>query len=76
MIALNIMLLASAIVRLRQGQVNMTARWPWVVVFSFDLLRGFGFASALTEIGLPQSDISLALSKFNVGVEVGSWRDS
>ena len=32
---------------------------------------GFGFAGALSEIGLPQTDIPLALLFFNVGVEVG-----
>ena len=30
-----------------------------------------GFAGALTEIGLPQGDIPLALFAFNVGVEAG-----
>jgi len=38
---------------------------------SFGLLHGFGFAGALSEIGLPQTDIPLALLFFNVGVEVG-----
>ena len=31
------------------------------MAFLFGLLHGFGFASALTEIGLPQGDIPLAL---------------
>ena len=31
----------------------------------------FGFAGALSEIGLPQLDIPLALFSFNVGVEIG-----
>ena len=35
------------------------------------LLHGFGFASALAEVGLPQTAIPLALLTFNVGVEVG-----
>jgi hydrogenase/urease accessory protein HupE len=70
-IALSILLLACEIVRLRRGQESMTARWPWIVAFSFGLLHGFGFASALTEIGLPQSDIPLALLSFNIGVELG-----
>jgi uncharacterized membrane protein YecN with MAPEG domain len=35
------------------------------------LLHGFGFAGALREVGLPQSDIPVALLFFNVGVEVG-----
>ena len=46
-IALSILLLACEIVRLRRGQVSLTARWPWVVAFSFGLLHGFGFAGAL-----------------------------
>ena len=33
--------------------------------------HGFGFAGALSEIGLPQLDIPLALLSFNVGVEIG-----
>jgi hydrogenase/urease accessory protein HupE len=71
MIALSIMLLACEIIRLRCGQVSLTSRWPWIVAFSFGLLHGFGFASALTDIGLPQGDIPLALFSFNVGVEIG-----
>lgn len=38
---------------------------------SFGLLHGFGFASALMEIGLPQSERVTALLFFNVGVELG-----
>ncbi len=71
MIALSILLLACEILRVRQGQTSLTAQWPWVVAFSFGLLHGFGFASALTEIGLPPGDIPLALFSFNVGVEIG-----
>jgi len=37
----------------------------------FDILHGFGFASASTEIGLPQTTIPFALLFFNVGVEIG-----
>jgi hydrogenase/urease accessory protein HupE len=70
-IALSILLLACEIVRSERGAASLTARWPWVVAFSFGLLHGFGFAGALTEIGLPQGDIPLALFSFNVGVELG-----
>jgi hydrogenase/urease accessory protein HupE len=70
-VALSILLLASEIVRSRAGQPSLTARWPWFVAFSFGLLHGFGFASALSEIGLPRGDIPLALLTFNVGVEIG-----
>jgi hydrogenase/urease accessory protein HupE len=70
-IALSILLLAREIGRLEHGQVSLTSRWPWAVAFSFGLLHGFGFASALTDIGLPHGDIPLALFSFNVGVELG-----
>ncbi len=70
-IAFSIVLLASEIVRMRRGEASLTARWPWVVAFCFGLLHGFGFAGALSEIGLPKGDIPLALFAFNVGVEVG-----
>lgn len=70
-IALSILLLACEILRVRRGETSLTQRWPWAVAFTFGLLHGFGFAGALTEIGLPQGDIPLALFAFNVGVEVG-----
>jgi hydrogenase/urease accessory protein HupE len=70
-IALSILLLACEIVRMQRGQVSLTSRWPWIVAFCFGLLHGFGFASALTEIGLPLGDIPLALLSFNIGVEIG-----
>ena len=70
-IALSILLLACEIARTSTGQPSITARWPWLVAFSFGLLHGFGFASALSEIGLPHGDIPLALFMFNVGVEIG-----
>jgi hydrogenase/urease accessory protein HupE len=70
-IALSILLLATEIVNLERGEVGLTARWPWVVAFTFGLLHGFGFASALSDIGLPQGEVPLALLAFNVGVECG-----
>ncbi|HMO46154.1 MAG TPA: HupE/UreJ family protein [Rubrivivax sp.] len=70
-IALSILLLACEIVRVRRGQSSLTQRWPWLVAFSFGLLHGFGFAGALSEIGLPPGDIPLALFAFNIGVEAG-----
>lgn len=70
-IALSILLLASEIIRIRQGHTSLTQTWPWLVAFSFGLLHGFGFAGALAEIGLPQTDLPLALFAFNVGVELG-----
>jgi hydrogenase/urease accessory protein HupE len=70
-IALSILLVASEIARLQRSEPSLTASRPWVAAFSFGLLHGLGFASALIDIGLPQSDVPLALFAFNVGVEVG-----
>jgi hydrogenase/urease accessory protein HupE len=70
-IALSIVFVASEILRLQHGHSSLTARAPWLVAFTFGLLHGFGFASALGEIGLPQTRIPVALLFFNVGVEVG-----
>jgi len=70
-IALSIVFVAAEIVHDRQGRPGLTARFPWVVAFTFGLLHGFGFASALSEVGLPQSAIPVALLFFNLGVETG-----
>jgi len=70
-IALSILFLAVEIVHGKQGRPGYAARWPWLVAFIFGLLHGFGFAGALSEIGLPQQSIPLALVFFNIGVELG-----
>ena len=70
-IALSIAFVAAELVRLKSGQVSLTQRWPWAIAFIFGLLHGFGFAGALSEIGLPEQAIPLALLFFNVGVELG-----
>ena len=70
-IALSIVFAASEILHARAGRSGLTARAPWVVAFAFGLLHGFGFAGALTEVGLPQKSIPVALLLFNVGVEIG-----
>jgi len=46
-------------------------RRPWLMAALFGLLHGLGFAAALTEAGLPQGAIPLALGAFNVGIELG-----
>jgi hypothetical protein len=80
-IALSILFLASELARqpptpadARLGvdaRADLTARFPWLVAFSFGLLHGFGFAGALSEVGVPQKAVPLALLFFNVGVEIG-----
>jgi hypothetical protein len=70
-IALSILFLGPEIVRYRRGGTSFTLRHPWVVAFAFGLLHGFGFASGLNTLGMPQGEIPLALLCFNVGVELG-----
>ena len=70
-IALSILLVAVEILHVQRGLPSLTAQWPWVVAFSFGLLHGFGFAGALTAVGLPQGEVPLALFAFNAGVELG-----
>jgi hydrogenase/urease accessory protein HupE len=70
-IALSIVFVASEIIRAKRGQVGLTERSPWIVAFTFGLLHGLGFASALSEVGLPQHAIPIALLFFNLGVEIG-----
>jgi hypothetical protein len=67
-IALSILLLA---VEATRKSETLTHRAPWLVAFTFGLLHGFGFASALAEAGLPPQHTPLALMSFNLGVEVG-----
>ncbi|MDM4772597.1 HupE/UreJ family protein [Solimonas sp. SE-A11] len=51
--------------------------WPvvigrrWLLAFGFGLIHGFGFASALSELGLPDEARLLSLLAFNAGVELG-----
>lgn len=70
-IALSIVFLASEIMHTRAGRPGLTYRQPWIVALLFGLLHGLGFAGALSEVGLPQNAIPLALLFFNVGVEIG-----
>lgn len=51
--------------------------WPlatrriWLVGFGFGLVHGFGFAGALSELGLPPGARLASLVGFNLGVELG-----
>lgn len=40
------------------------------IVFAFGLLHGMGFASVLSDFGMPENDFATALISFNVGVEI------
>ncbi len=70
-IALSIVFVGAEIIYSRQGRPSLIERQPWLVAFIFGLLHGLGFAGALSEIGLPESAIPMALFSFNVGVELG-----
>jgi hypothetical protein len=70
-ISLSILFVACELRHRQQGRTGLAERHPWIVAFAFGLLHGFGFAGALTEIGLPQTDVPLALFQFNLGVELG-----
>jgi len=70
-IALSILFLGVEIMRAWRGGTSLAIRHPWIAAFAFGLLHGLGFATGLKAIGLPQSDIALALFFFNVGVELG-----
>lgn len=69
LIALSIVFVAAEIAR--DNRASLTYAYPIVVTSLFGLLHGFGFASALKDIGLPQTQLPLALLMFNLGIEAG-----
>jgi len=62
---------ASVVLAAANNLWPMVERRRWLVAFGFGLIHGFGFASVLTELGLPRDALVLSLLGFNVGVEVG-----
>lgn len=50
---------------------KQTSKWRPPIIFGFGLLHGLGFASVLSEYGLPQGSFMSSLLAFNIGVEVG-----
>lgn len=70
-ISLSIMLLAVEAVRKSNGERTLAENYPWLVAFGFGLVHGLGFAGALSEIGVPQNEVPVALLMFNLGVETG-----
>lgn len=56
------------------GMANLypgIAQRRWVVAFAFGLIHGFGFASVLSDLGLPHGSLLVSLVSFNLGVEIG-----
>ncbi|MEI6431826.1 MAG: HupE/UreJ family protein [bacterium] len=70
-IALSIVFVAAEIIQMRRGNVGISASAPWVVAFAFGLIHGLGFASGLSEAGLPTAPIPAARLFFSLGVEIG-----
>ena len=62
---------ASVIVAALNNLRGTIDRRRWVMAFVFGLIHGFGFASVLADLGLPQGALVLALVGFNGGVEIG-----
>ena len=61
----------SVIVAALNNLFPLFQRSRWIAAFLFGLIHGFGFASVLTDLGLPQGVLLLALVGFNLGVEIG-----
>ena len=70
-IALSIVFVGVEIVKQQRGEIGLTARYPWAVAFTFGLVHGIGFASALAGLGLERRLLPIALFFFNIGVEIG-----
>ena len=69
LIALSILYVAvENVYRAKSTTVSHT-RMP--VIFAFGLLHGLGFASVLSDVGLPENQYALSLISFNIGVELG-----
>jgi len=68
---LSIVLMAAHALYLRRGKQTLLSGKPWLMAFLFGLLHGFGFAGALSDVGLPENDIPFALLLFNIGIELG-----
>lgn len=65
---------ASVVVAAVQNLVRPSARWAgvrWQVAFALGLLHGFGFSSALADLGLTRRHLVATLFGFNLGVELG-----
>ncbi len=66
LIALSILLLA-----IENIFITTVKPWRMGVVFLFGLIHGMGFASVLSELGIPKDAFLTGLLAFNIGVELG-----
>jgi len=83
LIALSIVLIAAEIVRYKRSYqhgknqerdkhtISLTRQYPFIAASLLGLLHGFGFASVLADLGLPENMKLTALLFFNLGIELG-----
>lgn len=73
LIALSIAVLAAEVIKGIRFNRKYSVAWqyPVLAASTLGLLHGFGFASVLTELGLPNKLKLSALLFFNIGIEVG-----
>ena len=62
---------ASVVAAALNNLYPIVQRRLWLVAFGFGLIHGLGFANVLTELGLPDGALLIALASFNLGVETG-----
>jgi hydrogenase/urease accessory protein HupE len=67
-IALSIVLALGA--ALDAKSQSLFVKRAWLMALLFGLLHGLGFAGALSELGLPQEEVPMALLAFNIGIEL------
>lgn len=73
LIAGSIVLLGIEILMKQRGKNTLGSKRPYLIAFVVGLIHGFGFAGALSDIGLPQGTEIFALFLFNLGVEFGQF---
>lgn len=56
---------------LDKNNKSLIKKYPAIMAAAFGLLHGLGFASVLSDVGVPQLHIPLSLFAFNVGIEIG-----
>lgn len=62
---------ASVLLAAINNLLPVVTRRLWAMGFVFGLVHGFGFAGALSELGLPKGARLVSLFGFNLGVEAG-----
>jgi len=62
---------ASVVVAAANNVYPLVSERRWLLAFCFGLVHGFGFASVLSDLGLPRGSLLLSLVSFNLGVELG-----